>query len=73
MLFLYLQLMSCIVFAVIHTVSIKQPSLLHRNILPDHVIADVDVEYDGEFYLAVDVDLVFGNTFCSRLAVIHFH
>ncbi|XP_002119632.2 uncharacterized protein LOC100178092 [Ciona intestinalis] len=47
---------------IIHGVTMDDPKCQINGPLPDNVTIDIDIEYDGNLRLAVDVDLVFGKT-----------
>ena len=47
---------------VIHGVRIVEPYSFADNKIPDAVVLDIDLEYAGGFFLAIDVDLVFNKS-----------
>nr|XP_039256905.1 uncharacterized protein LOC120333633 isoform X2 [Styela clava] len=49
-------------FPVFHSAKIKEPYSFTGDELPETVVLELDMEYHGGFYLAIDVDLVFGRT-----------
>lgn len=44
-----------------HSVKIKEPFAFNGDDLPESIVLELDMEYLGGFFLAIDVDLVFGN------------
>ncbi|XP_054456477.1 PDZ domain-containing protein 8 [Anoplopoma fimbria] len=47
---------------VFHTATLMKPALLNQDGMPEELNFEVDMEYNGGFHLAIDVELVFGKS-----------